>query len=174
MKGDIKMDPKDFTSQDWYTVLEGLGAVTGIIVVSDMSGPIGLTKEATAAADVLRDDKWKTPFIAALRTEVMAATKERQDELKQLAEAKQAEMKGQKMDRAQALQMGLETIKNSVAFVEEKLGAESAAEFRQLLGEVARKTAEAAKEGGFLGMGGTPVSKGEQAALDQIIAVLGV
>ena len=168
------MDPKDFTSQDWYTVLEGVGAVTGIIVVSDMSGPIGLTKEATAAADVLREDKWQTPFIAALRTEVMAATKERQDELKQIAEAKQAEMKGQKMDRGQAMQMGLDTIKSSVAFVEEKLGAESAAEFKLVLAEIAQKTAEAAKEGGFLGMGGTLVSKGEQAALEQINAALGV
>lgn len=166
------MDPKDFTTEDWYTVLEGVGAVTGIIVVSDMSGPIGLTKEATAVADVLRDDKWQTPFIAALRTEVMAATKERQEELKKIAEAKQAEMKGQKMDRNQSMQMGLDTIKNSVAFVQDKLGAESAAEYREVLGEIAQKTAEAAKEGGFLGMGGTPISKGEQSALDQIKAVL--
>jgi hypothetical protein len=38
---------------------------------------------------------------------------------------------------------------------------------------VAQATAEAAKEGGFLGFGGTLVSKDEQAALDAIKAALG-
>lgn len=167
------MDPKDFTTEDWYIVLEGVGAVTGLIVVSDMSGPMGLMKEATAAADVLRAGKWQTPFIAALRTEVMAATKERQEELKSLAEAKQAQLKEQKMDKAAARQAGLDSIRNSVAFVETNAGPEAAAEYRQVLAEIAQKTAEAAKEGGFLGMGGTLVSKGEQAALGEIKAALG-
>jgi hypothetical protein len=166
------MDPKDFTAEDWYSALEGIGAVTGTIVVSDMSGPMGLMKEATAAADVLREGKWQTPFVAALRTEIMAATKERQEELRKIAEAKQEALKGQNMDRAQSIRMGLETIKTAVAFVEGKAGPEAAAEYRQVLGEIAQKTAQAANEGGFLGIGSKPISEGEQAALDQIMAVL--
>ena len=168
------MDPKDFTTEDWYNVLEGIGAVTGIIVVSDMSGPVGLMKEATAAADALRADRWQTPFIAALRTEVLAATKQRQEELQRIAQAKQEALKGQKLDRTQAMKMGLEQIQSAVAFVENNAGAEAAAEYRQLLGEIAQQTAEAANEGGFLGIGSKPISQGEQVALDQIKAILGL
>jgi uncharacterized protein YgfB (UPF0149 family) len=166
------MDPKEFTSEDWYNVLEGIGAVTGMIVVADMSGPSGLMKEASAAAGVLQEGKWQSPFIAALRTEVLAATKERQEELKKIAEAKQAQLKDQKLTKEQSWQMGLDTIRNSVVFVEGKAGAEAAAEFKLVLGEIAQKTAEAAKEGGFFGMGGKPISQGEQAALDAIKAAL--
>ena len=167
------MELKDFTSADWYTVLEGIGAVTGLIVVSDMSGPIGLTKEATAAADVLRDSKWQTPFSAALRTEIMAPTKERQDELRKVAQERQEALKGQNVDAGQAKLLGLEAIRNAVAFVQANLGAEAGGEYRQILGEVASRTAGAAKEGGFFGIGGTVVSAGEQAVLDEINAAIG-
>jgi hypothetical protein len=167
------MDLKDFTTEDWYNALEGIGAVTGLIVVSDMSGPVGLMKEATAASEVLRDGKWQTPFITALRTEVLAATKERQEELQAIAKARQEALKEQQMDQAQMRQMGLDTIRKAVAFVEEQAGPEAGAEYRLALGEIAQKTAEAAKEGGFLGIGSKPISAGEQAALDAIKAALG-
>lgn len=162
------MDPKDFTAEDWYEVIQGMGAVTGLVVASDMSGPVGFVKEASASADVLRDAKWQTPFIAALRAEVLAPTKERQEELLKLAQAKGDELKGQQMDRERAMQSALDALRKSVAFVEEKAGPAAAAEFRQALGEMAQKTAEAANEGGFLGIGSVQVSKGELAALDQI------
>jgi len=48
-----------------------------------------------------------------------------------------------------------------------------AATVRGLLMNVAQKTAEGAKEGGFLGIGGTKVSKEEQAAIDAIRKVIG-
>ena len=49
-----------------------------------------------------------------------------------------------------------------------------AQEFRTWLMSIARKAAEAAKEGGFLGIGGTQVSASEQAALAQLGTALGV
>jgi hypothetical protein len=168
------MDPKDFTTEEWYTVLEGTGAATGLIVVSDMSGPIGLTKEATAALDVMREGRWQTPFMTAFRSEVLAATKERQEEFKKIADARNEMLKEQRPSKEQAHQMGLEAIRNAVSLVESKAGAEAGAEFRQLVWEVAQRTAQAGKEGGFLGIGGTPVSEGEQAALDQIRTTLGM
>jgi hypothetical protein len=44
--------------------------------------------------------------------------------------------------------------------------------YRNMVMEVAQKTAAAAKEGGFLGIGGTQVSAEEQAALNDITAAL--
>jgi hypothetical protein len=43
---------------------------------------------------------------------------------------------------------------------------------RQFLLDVARRTAAAAKEGGFLGLGGTHVSPAEQEALQRLAAAL--
>jgi hypothetical protein len=49
---------------------------------------------------------------------------------------------------------------------------EQAGAFRAFLLDVAQKTAEASREGGFLGFGGERVSEAERRALDQIAAVL--
>jgi hypothetical protein len=65
----------------------------------------------------------------------------------------------------------LGTIKDGLAVVKAKSPADAAA-YRNMVLSVAQKTAEAAKEGGFLGIGGTQVSKEEQAALEAIRAAL--
>jgi len=46
--------------------------------------------------------------------------------------------------------------------------------YKAWLASVAVRVAHASKEGGFLGMGGTPVSAEEQAAVDQLAALLNV
>jgi hypothetical protein len=168
------MDPNELTTDDWYTVLEGTGAVTGMVMLADVSGPIGMSKEAMAAMEVLREDKWTSPFVTALRTQVFGATKEQQAELQKRAQEKQAAMQGQKMTPEQTRQTFLDAITGAVKLVDEKLGAETGAEYRQLLYEVAQKTAEAGKEGTFLGMGGTRVSSIEEQALADIKAALGL
>jgi hypothetical protein len=47
-------------------------------------------------------------------------------------------------------------------------------EYGRLLVNVASQVAEASKEGGFLGMGGTQVSKNEQKTIEQIRALVGI
>lgn len=168
------MDPNDLTSDDWYTIIEGTGATTGMIMMSDMSGPIGISKEAMAAMDVLREDHWQSPFMAALRTRIFGATKEQQAELQRRAQARQEALKSQRLTPEQARQTFLGSIEAAATLVESKLGAETAGEFKQLLYQVAEKTAQAGKEGGFLGFGGIPVSSTEEAALADIKATLGL
>jgi hypothetical protein len=168
------VDLKELTTDEWYTVLEGASAASGLIMGADVSGPIGLTKEATAALEVIREDRWQTPFMAAFRGEVLAATKGRQEEFKKIAQARQAEMKAQKPTREQAQQMGLASIRNAVALVDSKAGTEAGAEYRQVIWEASQKTAAAGKEGGFLGFGGKLVSDAEQNALSLIKDELGL
>jgi hypothetical protein len=47
-----------------------------------------------------------------------------------------------------------------------------ASSYAKMLVDVATKTAEASKEGGFLGFGGTLVSAEEQAAIDDLKALV--
>lgn len=166
------MDPNEMTPDEWYTIIEGTGAISGLVMMSDMSGPIGVSKEAMAAMDVLREDTWKSPFMAALRTQMFGATKEQQAELQRRAQEKQAALKGQKLAPEQTRQMFLDSIGGAVGLVETKFGEETAAEFRKLLFQMAQKTADAGKEGTFLGMGGTRVSPLEEQALADIKATL--
>lgn len=62
---------------------------------------------------------------------------------------------------------------SAVALVDSKAPGEASA-FRQWLYQAAVKVAEANTEGGFLGMGGTPVSAEEQSALADLARVLNV
>ena len=164
------MDPNELTADEWYTIIEGTGATSGLVMMSDMSGPIGVSKEAMAAMDVLREDTWNSPFMAALRTQMFGATKEQQAELQRRAQEKQAAMKGQKLTpRAGPADVpGLDQRPQST-LVDEKFGAGNRGRSTASCSiEMAQKTAEAGKEGTFLGMGGTQVSNLEQAALADI------
>ena len=60
------------------------------------------------------------------------------------------------------------------AILTAKATPEEAASFRLWLVQAAEAAAEAAKEGGFLGIGAVRVSKGEQVMIDRIRQILGV
>jgi hypothetical protein len=67
----------------------------------------------------------------------------------------------------------IEKITADVAIVEQQAPAEVDA-YKAWLMAIAVQVANASKEGGFLGFGGTRVSGGEQAALERLSSVLGV
>jgi hypothetical protein len=59
------------------------------------------------------------------------------------------------------------------ALIEKKAKPEEAQGFKQWLVTVAQRVAEAAKEGGFLGFGGTQVSEQETATIKELSTALG-
>jgi hypothetical protein len=65
-----------------------------------------------------------------------------------------------------------ETLSEAARLVGEKGSPEDLDAYRRFVLSVAQAAAEAHKEGGFVGIGGKPVSEQEQAALDEIAAVL--
>jgi hypothetical protein len=78
-----------------------------------------------------------------------------------------------KVDRAQIKTRLITHLKAAASAVEAKSPSEGAA-YRAWLLSVATDVSQAAKEGGFLGMGGTLVSRDEQEALAQLAQALGV
>jgi hypothetical protein len=76
-------------------------------------------------------------------------------------------------DRAAARQAILAHLEKAAALVSARSAAEGEA-YKAWLVAAASKVAEAAREGGFLGFGGTMVSEEERAALAEISAKLGV
>ncbi|HKF66674.1 MAG TPA: hypothetical protein VKB36_09100, partial [Vicinamibacterales bacterium] len=73
--------------------------------------------------------------------------------------------------RAESKMALTSTIRNAVDAVERHSPAE-AQPYKMWLAAVARKVAEASKEGGFLGIGGTLVSAKEEEALKELDEVL--
>jgi hypothetical protein len=75
--------------------------------------------------------------------------------------------------REDAMKQAVDHCVAAAAIVTQKSPAE-ADEFKNWLMSIANKTAEAAKEGGFLGFGGTLVSDKEKSELANLAAALGV
>lgn len=65
----------------------------------------------------------------------------------------------------------LQTIRESTELMRAKAPGEVET-FRRLVSDVARKTADASKEGGFLGIGGKRVSEKEKVAMEKVAAAL--
>jgi hypothetical protein len=63
---------------------------------------------------------------------------------------------------------------DAVALLDAKATADDRDAYKQFVLAVAEAAANANREGGFIGIGGKPVSANEQAALDEIRAALGV
>jgi seryl-tRNA synthetase len=176
MMSDTSMnDP--LTDDELYhlTVLPSL--VGSVISFSDSSGPVGTAKEmlanaksAAAGLTAYPDNRILQAVIPQYedRKEAIDAAKSLRD--RQIEEVKKAELSSKDDMKAYAL--------SQVAMVNDVLTAKAdereSAEYRAWVMAAAQATAEAAKEGGFLGIGGTEVSDEERAALDEIAAALGV
>ena len=64
-------------------------------------------------------------------------------------------------------------LKEAMRLLEEKAGPEEVQAYKDFVLSVGQAAAEAHKEGGFVGIGGKQVSEAEQAALDEVRALLG-
>src|SRR5215468_5582772 len=65
----------------------------------------------------------------------------------------------------------IETLREAAAIVDAKAPGDSAA-YKAWLQQISQHVAEASKEGGFLGVGGVPISEAEKATLTEISTAL--
>jgi len=157
----------DFTPEEWTQLKAAPMNAAMYIVTASPSGPIGLVKEllavGTSVAD-LQKDEGAPPLLKEL-----FPAGEGEGEAK--AETK-TEVKVDDKDPAQRAAL-LTGLKDTMAVLETKAGGDAAA-VKQWIYGVTEKVAGAAKEGGFLGIGGKPLSAEEQAAMDELKVALGV
>jgi len=152
---------KDFTADEWKNVTAAPFMAGLIVTMADLSGLVGITKEAAAVGKVIME----------------SATNSSSELIRSLGESFKSgarpELPAMPKDREQARGSFIAKCGLAASTVAAKSPAE-AQEFSAWLMSIARKAAEAAKEGGFLGFGGTQVSAQEQAALSQLGTALGV
>ncbi len=150
----------DFSPDDWAALVRAPLIAGLAISLADIGGPIELTKESMAAMkSVLEPVGGDQPaLVAAIRADFEAQAKDRHNPVK-----------GYKPKNPQELLDELTRVNGLVTAA----GAPDEAEgFRALLKTAARRSADAAKEGGFMGFRAEQVSAGEQQMLERIDAAL--
>lgn len=152
---------KDFSAEEWKNVASAPFMAGLVATMADLSGPVGITKEAVAVGTLITESgaKSSSELIRALADSFKGGARPEMPEVPK--------------DREMARSSLVNKCGLAVAAVAAKSPAE-AQEFKAWLMSIARGAAEAAKEGGFLGFGGTQVSDKEQAALSQLSVALGV
>jgi hypothetical protein len=155
----------DFSPADWNTLRE-VPHVVGFATLLAGSSGLGTVKESLAIAQgIMQGQSSNVALIRDLtnRTEMEAAQTSIRETLGGL-DAKISE------DRLKTL--ALERVAAATSILDKSASSEEGGAFRQWLYGIAEGVAKAAKEGGFLGFGGTRVSEPEQAFLTELKTAL--
>jgi hypothetical protein len=156
----------DFTGEEW-TRLGRAPLLAGLAVaLSDPGGPIETLKESTAAlrtAIEAANGQEFGPFVRSLSNDLAAKAQRRENPLAGFAP-----------DRHHALDQILEELRSVYSLVMDRGSREDMENFRDWIRTSSQQAALAAKEGGFVGIGGVRVSEREQQMLETLGEIFGV
>ncbi|MBV9198443.1 MAG: hypothetical protein JOY83_01670 [Alphaproteobacteria bacterium] len=162
-------DKSNFTPEEWKLLLESVTMAGIAVTAAEPSGLWGLLKESFAGGSALvqaKIDPASNPLIKAVVADFETAEGQSaaRDGLREkLTNSKPAEIKAQ----------CIETLRQAGAVVDAKAPSDAGA-FKGWLRQISQHVAEAAKEGGFFGIGGVLVSEAEKATLTEISGALGL
>jgi hypothetical protein len=151
----------DFSVDEWDLLRSSPFMASILVVAASPSGPIGLVQESTAAGKMILQaaGSAQTPLLKDLALDLT----QKMSIPKPPAGANAGQVQG----------AATEILKRTSDLLAQKATPEEATEVKQWLAGVAKATAEATKEGGFLGFGGVLVSDEEKAALARVNSTLG-
>lgn len=155
----------NFTADEWLKIMTGPGRVGAAVVASSPSGVTGLLAEAQAIAGTVRENvskEGRTPLMEAMAASLLGTPPDPKDLPK---------MDAKNMDEVKA--QSLEGVRQALWLVSSKGSPEDVAAYKAMILQVAEKTAAAAKEGGFLGMGGEQVNDKERAVIEEVRQLVG-
>ncbi len=183
----------DFTPEEWQSLERTPVFVTFATLAADMSGPIGLVKEMDALSQALEEHALPAErepaheLIAAVAADLRATQSNGQGWGPVLGEGGVPDSEQDKEHPSAVPGSGLdfsspEKVKTpalaacraAAELLARKATPAEAEAFGRWALSVGHHVAEAAKEGGFLGIGGTLVSEKERATLDELSSALGM
>jgi hypothetical protein len=155
---------EDFSADEWETIFQSPTMAGMVVITAGKSGPIQAVKEMFAVSKALLDADQQGAGGSLVHAIVAAAKAGERPE----APAQQPK------SIEEARTMALDHVRRTAALVDAKGPPEDAQAFKRWLVDVGQKVAEASKEGGFLGFGGTQVTDEERAAVGELSAALGI
>jgi hypothetical protein len=141
-----------FNAEEWSTVVEAPALVALRVVAADRGGTIRESLSLGRAYAEARSDG------SGLFGEIVSSA----------PQVDPSELK----DPGALPQRAESAVREALALLEQKATPEEVEAYRDFLLKVAETVARAHKEGGFLGIGGKEISESEQAALDEITALV--
>lgn len=163
-----------FTVEEWGQIVSAPASVGALVVTADPSGPIGLLNEFRAIMESMKayvEANSANPLMGAMQSYMSTQpTEEEEERLKQWAKEQQEAMKDNRPKTPEEL---ADRLRVSISSTLDMLRAKGAtaddlSSFKAMMVSVAESAANASKEGGFLGFGGTLVSDAEASVLAQI------
>jgi hypothetical protein len=155
-----------YTAEEWAILLRSPGMAGIVVVASSPSGPVGAIQESFAMGKVVAEVKHKggpNELITALVNDMVTPDGRKAAQAVDLFGKKAAELRT----------IGLDLCKRAGEIIVAKSPTE-ADDYKRWLLSISQHVAEAAKEGGFLGFGGTLVSEDEKAAIAATSQALGL
>jgi hypothetical protein len=158
-----------FTPEEWQDVVDGPVGAGMLIAFAHPQGPLGLAHEMKAIYDATVTGVISSP--SELIREVGAVLARKKGEGGEADQIKAVTQEAKEHGKSDPQAFFLGQISQALALVSEK-SPDDATAYKEWLLECAEKTAQAAKEGGFFGFGGTQVTPRETAAIDRLKSAL--
>ena len=157
----------DFTPEEWQRILSLPQVAALYLALASPSNPVGLAQEMIASTKGIAE-ALKASSGNELIDAVAADIREKAEKRERLESPLKTSNDLGEM-KAQCLQ----ACREGAALLSQKAPAEAQA-YKQWVYQAAQNSANAAKEGGFFGIGGERVSEAETAALRDIAAALDI
>jgi membrane-bound ClpP family serine protease len=152
----------DYSGEEWLEVVTA-PLLAGMLVITSDPAVFGSAKESAVIAATI-NEYGQTSDTELIREIGRAMTAKDKPQMPKLPTS----------GGSDAIMKDLVNRCQSAARIVESKSPSEAEAFKAYLIDIAKKTAEASKEGGFLGIGATRVSDQEKAALSQLAEALGV
>jgi hypothetical protein len=155
---------EDFTDDEWTRLVRAPIVAGMAITLADPGGPIEVIKESTAVLKTINEAAMAGNAGLVDEAAISAA---------EMAQQRRNPLGDFKPEGgANAGVQILEELRAVNALLKQKATPEDAAAFREFLLGAAQRSADAAKEGGFMGFKAKQVSEGEQRMLESLREVL--
>jgi hypothetical protein len=160
----------DYSAEEWKLVLKSPLMAGLAVVAASPSGPLGVLREMFAVGKLVNETKTRGEGTGGLSNELLRSlvaelsSADGPSWISPSCEPSPQQLQGHALEACRAL----------ASLVDRKASKEEAEGVKRWLVAIAQRTAEAAKEGGFLGIGGTRVSENETVAIRDVARALGI
>lgn len=162
------MSLKDnFSKEEWFKIMTGPGRAGAAVVAASPSGLTGVIAEFQAIGATIRESvsqAGRTPLMEAMAADLLG-TGPSPEEIKAMQGDRPRNMQ-------ETVEQNVQAVRQAVWLVSAKASPDDARAYQDMLMQVAERTAQAAKEGGFLGIGGEQVNDKERDVLAELQGVI--
>lgn len=148
----------DYTDEEWSRIRRAPLVAGLALTLADPGGPIEAAKESMATLKSATSPPSREQLLAEVALEIQAMAQQKHNPLSGFKPTKDGNPGEAVLEELQAV----------LAIVAAKATPDETAAFGRWLVAAAQASADAAKEGGFMGFGSQQVSEREQAMLDRV------